>query len=391
VRLFEDKTRPLRDPKKQAEHDFTYLERSGRPAAARVRAFLEECFARLGNEHQVALAPRLPCEGYAAAAFELIVHELCHRRGRSLNIQPPKSGTRKRPDFLVTAPPPSFYLEAVLANEQSAPQAATATRLKQLHDLLDGLDSPEFFIEVEVESYGPGQPSARDIRGFLSTMLAGLDPDDESIWNSADESDSGPAWQWHDQGWALIFRPWPKSTALRAKPGQRPIGALLSPTREVHTAEAIRDAIAKKASRYGQMDRPYVVAVNVFSFPLEDIDITDALFGDVVMAAQETSEGIREWKERLPNGTWGSPAKPQHTRVSAALLFDGVDPWNVGHRRAVLVHNPWARYPLAPGQFGTAEWSLRSGHLEKTEGQTLLQVFGLDPGWPMGPDDLLGE
>jgi hypothetical protein len=45
-----------------------------------------------------------------------------------------------------------------------------------------------------------------------------------------------------------------------------------------------------KATKYGSMDRPCIVAVNVPTFPLEDLDIMAAFFGDG-KTAQGSEEG----------------------------------------------------------------------------------------------------
>jgi hypothetical protein len=45
------------------------------------------------------------------------------------------------------------------------------------------------------------------------------------------------------------------------------------------TKDAIRDAIGKKATRYGSLDRSYIIAVNVLSPFVDQEDILDALFG----------------------------------------------------------------------------------------------------------------
>lgn len=57
--LFADRNRTYAGPRSHAELEFDYLERSARPAAGRVREFLEKWFSAFPNEHRSEMEARL--------------------------------------------------------------------------------------------------------------------------------------------------------------------------------------------------------------------------------------------------------------------------------------------------------------------------------------------
>jgi hypothetical protein len=146
-------------------------------------------------------------------------------RGLPREIEAPKAGTAKRPDYLVGPNSDSFYLEAVLATEESPEGVAEGKRLGELVDIVNRMQSDNFFIGFQVEAWGPGQPTAKSIVEYLTIKLAGLDPDDASIW-AGPEGYQAPAWVWEDKGWRIVFHPMPKKGEPRGRAGRRAVGMI---------------------------------------------------------------------------------------------------------------------------------------------------------------------
>jgi len=383
VKLFGPKIRDLTRYPLNGEHDFEYLDKSARPEAARVRDFLERAFSFWPAERQAEMAARMPTKNYRSASFELVLHELLRPRAKTVHVEPPKEGTPNRPDFLAEMDWGSFYLEAIDANEETPERIAERKRVGELVDLVNQMPSDNFFVGFEIEAAGPGQPSAASIKGYLSTKLKGLDPDDDSIW-IGDEGYQAPEWVWEDAGWRIVFRPMPKKAEARGAPGRRPVGTLSERLHLVDGVGAIRGAVKTKATRYGPMDRPYVIAVNLNSFSVDEVDYVDALFGSLVIIDRETEAGFKSYPVRENDGSFGWAKKPRYTRVSAVAIFNDVDPWNVAQRRGVLVHNPWGTHPLPTGQLGIDEAQYVGGALQRQPGVPLWSLLELPADWPRG-------
>ncbi len=377
--LFESKNRTALDHKPNGEREFDYLDRSGKPEAEQVRQFLDAAFSSWPRERQADLRARLVGGDYVSASFELILHELLKRRGRLPQIEVAKEGTTKRPDFFVGPDVPSFYLEAVVATEAPPTDVAAGKRLGQLHDLINGMADPNFFVTLDVRRYGARQPSARAIKSFLRGELKQLDPDSESIWTE-DNGFLGPKMLWEHDGWSIVFHAIPKRQDARGKPG-RLVGAVTKGLWVPASDRSVRAAVKAKGGRYGEMDRPYVVAVNVITDHLDEIDLLNALFGTEFYEDRGSGPFVFG---RAGDGVLGNAANPRYTRVSAVAFFENVEPWNVARRRALLVHNPYAKHPLPPGTLGIAEGTYAAGPELHTRdpGTSLAALLGLSPDWP---------
>jgi hypothetical protein len=147
----------------------------------------------------------------------------------------------------------------------------------------------------------------------------------------------------------------------------------------------IRDAVIGKASQYGDLDLPYVVAVNVMSDHADEEAVVDALFGPLA-TIPAIGEGDEHEFTRLPDGVWNSegkrPGEPNHTRVSAVLSTERLTPWSVGQQRARLIINPWATKTLPELALGVDVLRLQGPVLRRFPGKDLRTIFGCPEGWP---------
>jgi hypothetical protein len=378
--LFEASDRTAEDPKPNGERDFDYLDRSGKPEAARVREFLDLAFSNWPSARQPEMRARLTDGDYRSASFELILHEILKRRGRSPQIEVPKEGTTKRPDFLVESAVGSFYLEAILATEARRTSVADRKRLDELLDAINRRTDPNFFVSVDVVRYGPGQPSARTIVAFLRGELKKLDPDSDSTWTDKNGY-LGPKLRWEGDGWSIVFHAMPKRRDARGKANRRMVGAVADRLWVPGSAQPVRNAVKEKGGRYGAMNRPYIVAVNVITPWLDEIDLMNALFGTEFFTDHGTGSLVFG---RDSDGVFGTTANPRYTRVSAVAFFEDVHPWNVASSDALLVHNPHAKHPLPAGTLGIRECTYTGGQEPKPghAGVPLSELLGLPAEWP---------
>jgi hypothetical protein len=99
----------------------------------------------------------------------------------------------------------------------------------------------------------------------------------------------------------------------------------------ITTREAIKAALAGKATRYGAMDRPFVIALNVTSeWGCDDDDVAEALFGTTSEVVRSSETGVEHVAtQRNPVGVWQGPRGPINRRNSAALIVKNAAPWSV--------------------------------------------------------------
>jgi hypothetical protein len=312
------------------------------------------------------------------------MHELLLRLGHKLEVHPAVCGTRKKPDFQATfGNGESFYLECVVATGVSREEAARSAVKNAMQDALNRLRSPDFFIGFEVIRTGEAVPSARKIEAFLLEKLASHNPDAADATIRPDGLDCRPRWLWSEKGWAIEFSIMPKSPNLRGRPGVRPIAAEFEGGGWVDDRTPLRDAILERAGKYGELDLPFVVAVNSLADHLGKIDILEALFGKEQFSFTQTSKGANGPRlERVPDGVWTSPQGPRYTRLSAVLLIHALFPWNIPRCSPCLYHNPFAEKRLVSELDRLPKMVAKGERPDWLTGDTLSSILGLDPNWP---------
>lgn len=322
--LFEEKSREFQGPKTYIETDFEYLDRSARKEAARIREFLNRWIAAFPEAEANEIISRITSgdkKGFDSAIFEIVLFAIIRCLGGEIEVHPElENGSNRHPDFLVRMPDgEEFYLEAVLASEHSESEKAAENRKNVVLESIEKLDSPNFFLGINASGNPDTPPKGKALRGELSQWLESLDPD--GVMQEVEEygSDHIPSMVWEHEGWKIEFKAIPKKPEARGL-GQRVIGVLSGGGRWVNDWEPIREAIRFKGNRYGELGKPFVIAVNIDCFPLDRIDEMQALFG------QEEFVFIRGGEpemRRIPNGAWFGPEGPQYTRVSGAWIWGG--------------------------------------------------------------------
>lgn len=380
--FFESKLRTDIGPKPHIESDYEYLNRSARPEVERVRAFLERWIAAYPQEHRSELEARLRDRDdrrFNSAAFELLLFACMKSLGLSVEVHPQlPNGSTKRPDFLVNGDGDGFYLEAVLASEFDAEEIAAQRRKDVVLEALEGLQSPNFFLGFTADGNPNTPPSTKTLRKELKAWLDSLDPD-EVMGTSESQL---PTFQWRHGGWRVSFDAIPKKVEARGK-GQRLIGMHMGGARWVNSWQPIRDAIKHKGGRYGDLDRPLLIAVNVDCISVERIDEMQALFGQEEFYFDQNNPGGEPIMERKPNGAWKGPQGAQFTRVSGAWIFHSTNCWNFALRPApTLYFHPLAKLPLPGMLLELSHAKVKQDMMNWTDGKSPRDLLGLPEGWP---------
>jgi hypothetical protein len=155
---------------------------------------------------------------------------------------------------------------------------------------------------VDYENIPATPPSGRKLRDKLSRWLEPLDPDAVAKEVDADGYDALPKLR-HEHGqWKVTFTAIPRAAEKRDTPAGTIIGVLGAQGRWLSTWQKIRDSLLAKAKRYGELDHPLIIAVNVIAFHLDRIDAMQALFGQEQYVFQRENPTTEPRMERAPNG-----------------------------------------------------------------------------------------
>ncbi|MBY6153374.1 hypothetical protein KUV47_09135 [Vannielia litorea] len=379
ITAFDDVPRDEQEPASHLVGEFDYLNRSGRPEAAAVRALVDQWLTDYPAAHRPEMVRRLRSRGdtlHRSSLFELMLHALLVRQGfRVIEIEPELPNGRA-PDFLVEMPNGTrFFLEATLATGMDQASAGADRRMREALQAIDEVESPDFFLQLRTTGM-PTQPIAlRQLRRSLQRFVESLDYDRavESLDRGLDEA---PVWQHIEHNTHFIIHPFPKNVR---REGGRAVGVRMLPGGIIHPEAAIRSAVENKAGRYGEIDLPLIIAVNALEEYANVEHAIDALFGTTSVVVRE---GCEPQAVRNPDGAWRGPVGAVNTRSSAVLFVARLSAWSVAQRSLSLVINPWARNPIGDIPLGVEVRKVIDERLHTQAGQKLREIFNIPDGWP---------
>jgi hypothetical protein len=377
--IFDDIVRDNDQPRQESEPLFLYLNKSNRPEAKRVRDLVDEWVAEYPEANRDALVGRLRSnidDHHQSAFFELFLYKFLRARGcKIVAIEPKLAHTDRSPDFLVeTARGERFYLEAVLASGRSNQETGAYARLNTALAAIDNIPSPNNFLALTTEGLPTAPLSLKKLKREVQSWIAGLPAGDAA-------KDAAP-FKNEENGCRIELNALPRKAA---EEGARAIGMRHFPLTQITPHQEIRPGLKKKASRYGELDLPYIVAIDCLSMYHREEGVIDALLGEPYVTFTRLPDGtLKEEHLRRPDGIWYGPpnGQPQNTRMSAVLAFFRIDAWNFVTKTGLLIPNPWAKKPIPALNLGTAELTLVNGAYQRSDGAPVGTLLGMSANWP---------
>lgn len=353
------------------EHTYFYLQLSSRPEANDVRGLLEKCWHNYPLEEKNGFLTRIKDTRVInsdAAIFELILHEMLLVLNFKVQIHPILANSKKHPDFLVYDNEGNkFYLEAIVSSEYDQDQKTNQNVINLLFKTINNKFKNVLNVNLWISIIKQTSRSLvtrklfKDIEFKLAHILVN---GEQKPWIFKDSI----------SGWEI---------ELTLRKSNRQGGNFISViypqiAQLVTTADALRKAIKKKATRYNELEYPYVIAINMISLLMEEIDEVNALFGDELICDSYNGQTIRT---RSPNGAWGIAARPKNTRISGVWIFDNLSAWNLKKRHQLYL-NPAGQLPLSEKFYALLPYTcLLDEQLESNAGSTIYDLLNIDWQW----------
>lgn len=352
--VFSAITRTDPSPAAHGDGQFKFLDRVSGPFWDQVRDLMEDWFSRLCSDARADVLGRLRSKDdrqVRGAFFELYLHECLLRMGYRVTCHPLLEGTTRRPDFLAQKDGRLMYVEARSASSSNVSVGASA-RVNTVYESLDKMDSPNFFLWIEVVRQGPAPLGARPLRRRLEKWLRGLNPDEVTLGGRREDLPSlryeEAVREDDDPGWVIEFWALPRSPEARGREGARPLGVFGGgEARFVQDEEGILGALSDKGAAYGPLGAPFVVAVASGSMSLDEEDVLKALYGTEVLQISTATEGTESHAYvREPDGYWYAGDHWAHRRVSGVLVVKQLHPAFVGNQTHTIWEHPDPDHPL---------------------------------------------
>ena len=381
MRLFRVTPRSGHTKKELRESLWEFLDRSSRPEVARLRELLERWFAAYPEAERGRIRRRLVAaneEQSRAAFFELYLFAMLAAANFTVEVPKPSTAGEKIEDFRAhRGGNLAFRVEAKYIG-QERDHARQDALWQELEHILENVASGNMWFTVRLSGSSERQPRfSRIARAFERWLEAERASTALDLGNGGDSYDQ-PWFEMDEAGLHIEIRPMAlKNPNSRS---ERSIGVWTAEPRWMRTDDKLRKGLKTKASRYGMMTVPFVLAVSLHEIP-DETDLSNALFGDEVFTLSwgpDLKIGAPV-PSRKPNGFWLGPNGPQNRRVSAIVVFVEILPWSVAASTPVIYHNPWAEHPL-PSEYlplpqMVPDWV--TGQYAKKPGITIRQLLGL--------------
>ncbi|RKT69535.1 hypothetical protein DFJ66_2768 [Saccharothrix variisporea] len=388
VNIFSAVERTDLSPAGHGDSHFEFIDRVAGPYWDQVRDLIEDWFSRLCPDAQADVRGRLRSRDdrqSKGAFFELYLHECLLRMGYTVTCHPEVEGTSRRPDFLAQKDGSAVYVEARSASSSDLVVGAVA-RVNTLYDSIDKINSPNFFLWIDVEKQGGDPLRARPLRSKLERWLSGLDPD--AYRHRGNGRRDFPDLSYEADGWRIQFHAIPKSPAARGKAGVRPLGIFGGGQAfTVQDEEGIKNALSDKGSAYGPLSAPYVVAVASSSITTDDHDVKNALYGTEALQIGTGPGGETDPDAlvRRPDGYWYKGDHWDHRHVSAVLIVKQLHPAFVGTHQHTIWEHPDPEWPVPPLPIWRRATVDAHGAMHFADPvRTPTEWFDLTDPWPIG-------
>jgi hypothetical protein len=247
--------------------------------------------------------------------------------------------------------------------------------------ILDDKWHPNFMVAIDGDGYPTTQPSGNKLAGDVLRWLDTLDADALLVAADTSSFDALPEFKWQHEGWSVRVRPIPVNVQSRGLP-RRLIGIRNFGAGWIDGWTPVREALSFKGSKYGDLELPLVIAVNVDTFNLDPIDEAQALFGQEQYVFTVGQSDAEPRFERAPNGAWRGPAGPRGKRCSGAWLFNNLSPYTLARRGHTLYLNPWANRQVPVSFLQMPHAMVVDERIQRVGGIGIRAALGLDETWP---------
>lgn len=385
MELFDNNINRVNRFSKYSESHYRFLNICAKPEFKKIRDKIKEWFSHYPKEEQAEFIERFCTdnnEQFMAAFFELLIHEVLLKLNYQIQIHPYLLSRQTRPDFLVTNDTgEEFYLEVAISTNLSKQDIGRKKILNEVFDIINDIDTYNFFIKVVIRNY-PNKPiPVSRLKKFLQNEINTLNPDYcENIIHKFGW-DSLPKWEFSFNGFEIEFSPIPKDQKHRHKKTSAPIGITHYPLQWIDSKKPLVKSLKYKAKKYGDLGKPYVIAINALDHSIDTEDIFETLFGSVVYKVGVDNLSINN-QERLPDGFWYSKTGITYTRVSALMVGLNIYPWSIGTNGLKLYHNPWAKISYSGDLCKLPQYKSVENNYEEIPGTLVKDILGIQEKWP---------
>lgn len=336
--VFDEFERTDLEFKKPSESDYDFLNRSALPEISQCREYLEKLYFIFPEKKAIRGSIRSgDDDAFISACTELYFHSIFTVLDFEISPHPEIDGISSKPDWLLTdSSGNEFYCEATVSFPEKSKHSGKKNQERVRNYLRINLEAG---MRVSVHFSGLSMKPIKlsllkkEIMTKLEEKMSSdnIDPRMEStIELNGFSSNSISA--------VLVYFPKIEDVSEASI-------SLSSGIDIVTVKERIRRSLGKKANKYGKVQKPFVIALNIYDYgPTHEFHINEALLGSALVVDRKQGPIL----VADTDGFWGFFVNTKYTRISGILTVDTLDAFTIDRCDVTFWHNPYAQFPISP-------------------------------------------
>jgi hypothetical protein len=378
--LFDDIERTFLGPSNYNESEYNYYNRSARKDIQIIRTKLEEWYCLIPDSEKKEIKSRFKLK-FDDVFYELFLYNLFINLGFQITIHPSVPDSDNKPDFLIKKGKLEIYIEAKISKGKSNKEEARERMRNLFYDAINRISTENFILQIEdIQFISGDQPQTKNIITEIENKLHSLDPDIVEE-NTKTNGYRDYKIEYNDKDIHLVLNPLPVSISKRGKSTRRAIG--ISPIEIFYGGgeELIRESINRKAKRYGELDKPFIICVNALSIKTSSQDDVDsAIWGTLAIPINDNQSSLITNSVHMPDGVFYDKSGPRRKHLTAVLV-NKVFPHNIPSSEYWLYKNPFSKYQIDFGELGLKLNYVKDIYVESVNGDDLDEIFKMKKNW----------
>lgn len=372
-KLFEDIPRHSLDLPKHNYDSYLYIHQSARAEVEEVRNLLNTWFDDILASEKGELIRRFKTD-FDSSFYELFLFQLFKKLGFEISFHPDVPNSSKKPDFLLKKDGIEIYAEAKISRNKSEAEESIEKKINTIYDNLNKIRPKGFLLKIEeLRIKTKKQPSSKKIVKELKEQIEKLDHD--TVTRLTLERKLKPI-IYEDHEVYISIKPIPVISEAKEIVFEKPIGIYPIEFFQETGEEALKNSILKKAKRYGTLDKPFIVCINMIGDKIMgNWGIENIIWGSTAISFSKNP--LDKGKViRQPDGVFLNHNGVRLKNLSG-IFVTRVFPYSIADAKYWLFEHPFTENKLDFNFLGLKSYYVKDNKIVINEGDDIAKILDI--------------
>lgn len=377
MKLFDDFQRYKFGAADGLTNQYDFYNNTAEPKFVAVRDQLNLLFDNFPIDHQHSLKSSFKKQ-FEDSFYELFLYNLFLKLGYEIEVHPTLEDSTKKPDFLIKKGNVEIYVEAKIAKNISEKEEKTIRKKETFYNEINKIRIAGFFLNIDkLEFKNELQPPTKMLKKHIQSEIIKFDKD--KVLEEIEMLKTTRTNQiiYEDDNLKIVIFPIPitKEISEEDEKARKPIGMYPFETFYDGGEDSLKSSIRKKASRYGKLDKPYIVCVNALSYKTSTrMDVDNAIWGSLTMVFEKRGTEEKTSYERSVDGVFCDEKGIKNSQLSGVMITK-VLPHSPTTGMYWLYENPYKDTTLNFEDIGLKYNKVVDGFIHSTDGDDLETIM----------------